>query len=86
MNKVMNVCDCVLISLGIGISLTDITNILSIIIMVIDVVWIIVKLIIRIVEKAKKKDYKGIADDIHNASDELKDLKDTIEKKDSKGE
>lgn len=84
--KIQSIIEDVMIATGITVSLVDIQQILSIILLVFNVVWIIVKCGIKIYEKIKKKDYKGIANDIKETTDELQTLSDSIkddsEKKD----
>ena len=84
--KIQSIIEDVMIATGITVSLVDIQQILSIILLVFNVVWILIKCGIKVYEKFKKKDYKGIANDIKETTDELQTLSDSIkddsEKKD----
>lgn len=86
MDKISNVIDGVLIATGITISMADIHQILSIIILTLEVIWILTKLGIKLYKKIKEKRYGEIAEDIKTASDELKELDNSIKDKDSHGE
>ena len=84
--KIQSIIEDVIIATGIAISLVDIQQILSIILLVFNVGWILFKCGVKIYEKVKSKNYKGIADDIKDTTDELQTLSDSIkddsEKKD----
>ena len=75
----INKTDCVdggLIFTGLGISLIDIQNILSIIILIIDILWIVTKFIIKLFQ---------YLDDGKITNEELKDLENDINKIKEKG-
>lgn len=82
--KAYNIIEDVLIATGITISLVDIQQVLSIIILCFNVIWIVVKVVLKIVEHYKSKNYQAIADDIKDAKDELEDLNKQVGSKDDK--
>ena len=79
--KSYNIIEDVLIAVGIGVSLVDIQQILSIIILCFNVIWIMVKVVLKIVEHYKAKNYNAIADDVKQSIDELEDLKNKVDSK-----
>ncbi len=74
MNKVNYLVEDSVILTGIGISLVDIQNILSIILLIFNVVWIIVKMIVKGIKYVKSNK------DLDELDTYLDDLKDVIKK------
>ena len=68
-NKSANVFEDILITSGIGVSLVDIQNILSIILLCFNILWIIYKIIMKIIKYSKdgelsKEEIEDIESDI----------------------
>ncbi len=61
------------------VALSDIENIISIIVLVLSIANILFNLVMRIVDRIKNKDYKGISDDIVETTDALEHLKNHTE-------
>jgi formiminotetrahydrofolate cyclodeaminase len=70
-----NIIEDVLIGFGITVSLIDIQQVLSIILLVLNVGWLLVKLVLKIVEHVKKKQYDQIDDDIKETIDGIEEIK-----------
>lgn len=75
MKSPINIVEDVLIGFGITVSLIDIQQILSIILLVLNVGWLLVKLVLKIVEHVKKKQYDQIDDDIKETIDGIEEIK-----------
>lgn len=75
MKSPTNIVEDVLIGFGITVSLIDIQQILSIILLVLNVGWLLVKLVLKIVEHVKKKQYDQIDDDIKETIDGIEEIK-----------
>lgn len=63
-NNIMNYLETALLVGGVSIGLAEIQTLAGVIILGIQVVLLLVRLIFMIVDKAKKKDYQGIAQEI----------------------
>ena len=72
--KVQNIIEDVLIATGIGISLVDMQQVLSIILLVFNVLWILWKFGYRVYLHIKNKNYSAIGDEIKDATDDLEKL------------
>lgn len=75
MKSPTNIVEDVLIGFGITVSLIDIQQVLSIILLVLNVGWLLVKLVLKIVEHVKKKQYDQIDDDIKETIDGIEEIK-----------
>ena len=66
----------------IGVSLSDIQNVLSIILLVLDLVWILIKVLRKIIPKIREylKDGKLDQDEIKDLSNNIKDEIENIKK------
>ena len=82
--KIKSIIEDVLIGGGIAISLVDIQQLLSIILLVFNVLWLLTKFGIKIYERIKNKQYKEIAEDIKETTDELEDLSHKVDSDKSK--
>jgi len=71
----INIVEDVLIGFGITVSLIDIQQVLSIILLVLNVGWLLIKLVLKIVEHVKKKQYDQIDDDIKETIDGIEEIK-----------
>ena len=70
--KLSNVFEDLLITSGIGVSLVDIQNILSIILLCFNILWIIYKIIMKIIKYSKDGELsKEEIEDIENDISEL---------------
>lgn len=75
MKSPTNIVEDVLIGFGITVSLIDIQQVLSIILLVLNVGWLLTKLVLKIVEHVKKKQYDQIDDDIKETIDGIEEIK-----------
>lgn len=75
MKSPTNIIEDVLIGFGITVSLIDIQQVLSIILLVLNVGWLLTKLVLKIVEHVKKKQYDQIDDDIKETIDGIEEIK-----------
>lgn len=71
----MNKFENVLIGINACLGIASIESLLGVIILVIQILLIIYKCGVKIYEKVKKKDYKGITSDIEELKENLEDLK-----------
>ena len=73
----MNTMDKVDLALGtffIAFSLTDVYNIISIVILCLQVVYFVVRLVLRIRDRIKSKEYDKIDDDIKETAESIESL------------
>ena len=78
-NRTSEVVEGLAISSGIGVSLVDIQNILSIILLTFNVLWLILKVILKIV-RYYKNDGKLDAEEISDIESDISDINDKVRK------
>lgn len=78
-NRTSEVVEGLAISSGIGVSLVDIQNILSIILLTFNVLWLIFKVILKIV-RYYKNDGKLDADEIADIESDISGINDKVRK------
>ena len=78
-NRTSEVVEGLVISSGIGVSLIDIQNILSIILLTFNVLWLILKVILKIV-RYYKNDGKLDAEEISDIESDISDINDKVRK------
>lgn len=74
MNRILNIFNKCADSIGLIYGIANIQEILGIIVLVLTIVNIITGYAFKIYDKIKKKNYKGITEDIEDAIEEIKDL------------
>lgn len=78
-NRTSEVVEGLAITSGIGVSLVDIQNILSIILLTFNVLWLIFKVILKIV-RYYKNDGKLDAEEISDIESDISDINDKVRK------
>ena len=78
-HRTSEVVEGLAISSGIGVSLVDIQNILSIILLTFNVLWLILKVILKIV-RYYKNDGKLDAEEISDIESDISDINDKVRK------
>lgn len=69
-----NIIDVTMLTIGTAFGLDQIETILGIIILVLQGVWILVKMVSKIIDHVKGKEYNKVQDDLKSGIDELKEI------------
>lgn len=85
-NKVNNIVDLTLISVGSWWSIENIKSILGIIILVIQIMWILYKFVIALLKANKERDAHAVKDAFNEAIDSLEELNYNMDKEDNNNE
>lgn len=80
--KFENVFGTTLNIFGIALSVDDVSSVLNLVLLIVSIVSLVARCTFLVIDKVRKKDYIGAADEIGKAKEEMESLMDKGESKD----